>query len=103
MEDNTVKFLQQAKSIEGQIETLRKTCYSIQNIEYRIEKIKKESQSELVSINVSNTLVNVEPSVAESLLNDSLQRERRYAEILMWRMDKAYSFLSGEFDKDMEQ
>lgn len=72
----------------------------IDDIKAKIDSIKKnkDTHNQLVTLNISTTVIEVDSGTALQLLQNALDTELRLVEMYEWRMDKAISFLEGEYD-----
>lgn len=94
------KIATKAKHIRELIGKPNISAGKIDDIKAKIDSItkNKDTHNQPVTLNISTTVIEVDPDTALVLLKNSLDAELRLVELYEWRMDKAISFLEGEYD-----
>lgn len=88
------------KRCENILSNAKKQMSTINNINDKIEQIKKLQDSELVTINIGNTPMRVSKIEALSLLTHSAANEEKYHKLMMWRVENALTALNGGLDSE---
>lgn len=94
------KIATKAKRIRELIGKPNISAGKIDDIKAKIDSIKKnkDTHDKMVTLNISTTVIEVDSDTALQLLQNALDTEIRLAELYQWRMDKAISYLEGEYD-----
>lgn len=94
------KVATKAKRIRELIGKPNISAGKIDDIKSKIDSINKnkDTHDKLVTLNISTTVIEVDSDTALQLLQNALDTEIRLAELYQWRMDKAISYLEGEYD-----
>lgn len=94
------KLMSKANAIRKLVKKPDITSGKLQTIQQKIDiiKSKKDTHGEMVTLNISTTVIEVDSDTALKLLQNALDSELRLSELYQWRMDKAISYLEGEYD-----
>lgn len=104
--ENIYPIAKQIKQVKDALPAYQVTAGRIETIKERIDITKhciEQGNDKLQTINISTCIIEVTSKQALELLETSLQAENETAKLYSWRLDKALSYLSGEFDSDMEE
>lgn len=101
--ENASKIAGQLKDIKDAFPKFRVTAGRVTDVANRLEALKqalKEEGDNIVTMNLLSTVIEVPTSAAIQLLEAAYEQELRLNSVYEWRLDKALSYLTGEYDAD---
>lgn len=101
--ENASKIAGQLKEIKDSFPRFRITAGRVSDVEQRLKTLKqalKEEGDNIVTMNLLSTVIEVPTSAAIKLLEAAYEQELLMNELYEWRLDKALSYITGEYDVD---